>query len=67
MPEPDKGTPKKLIDYSVMKKGLKQASRKTKPQQDQIENAYRQEEEKMEEDRKEEARLAKIEENKKKN
>ena len=40
IPEADKDEPKKLIDYSVMKKGLKAASRKTKKQEDVLESLY---------------------------
>ena len=58
---------KKLIDYSVVKKGLKAGSRKTKKQDDLIEAAYLEEEERIAEEEKEQARLAKIAESQGKN
>ena len=54
---------KKLIDYSVLKKGLKAGSRKPKGQDELLENAYRDEEDRIAEEEKEKARLAKIAEN----
>ena len=58
---------KKLIDYSVVKKGLKAGSRKTKKQDDILEAAYLEEEERLAEEEKERLRKAKIAESQNKN
>jgi hypothetical protein len=59
-PEKDEGVPKKLIDYSVVKKGINAPSMKPKDKKEEEERMYKDEEERLGKEAKENARLQKL-------
>lgn len=59
-PEKDDGQPKKLIDYSVIKKGINTASMKPKEKKELEEKMYQDEEDRIGKEAKENARLQKL-------